>query len=182
MGERILESGPSLFSLHTLRPLLPPPSSRLDPRWDAAWDRIARVYTPALRRYALSRLKARLGGRRIDPGEAHAVVQDFLLRAMGSGQLAESHSQTGGIRSFRAWVARHIDRAVGDHLDRLFAQKRHPGATVPEAHLAQVPAPDAEAALAPLDRGFVKVAVERALARPSAGEGRMKWGGLRGHP
>lgn len=176
MGERILEPGPSLFSLHTVRPLLPPPSSRSDPRWDGAWDHIARVYTPALRRYALARLRARLGGRRPDPEEAEVVVQDFLVTAMRTGQLAETHSTSGSIRTFRAWIARQLDRAVGDHLDRQFAKRRNPGERAPEAALSEVPAPDGSEWLATLDKGFVQIAVERALARLEQGDGTTKWG------
>jgi DNA-directed RNA polymerase specialized sigma24 family protein len=176
MGERILEPGPNLFSLHTVRPLLPPPATREDPRWDLAWDHIARVYTPALRRYAFARLKARLGGRMPDAGDAEAVVQDFLLRAMQSGQLADSHTTTGSIRMFRAWIARQLDRAVGDHLDKTFAKRRDPGRTVPEDAILDVPAPDAASALESLDKGFVQIGVERALARLDRGEGSPKWG------
>lgn len=176
MGERILEPGPSLFSLNTIRPLLPPPSSRSDPRWNAAWDHIARVYTPALRRYALSRLRVRLGGRRPDPEDAEVVVQDFLMTAMRSGQLAESHSTTGSIKTFRAWLARQLDRAVSDHLDKLFAKRRNPGERAPEAALADVPAPDDSAALATLDKGIVQIAIERSLAHLEKGDGATKWG------
>lgn len=176
MSGRILEPGPSLFSLHTIRPLLPPPASREDPRWDQAWDHIARVYTPALRRYALGRLRARLGGRRADPDDAEAVVQDFLLRAMQSGQLAEAHAKDGSIRTFRAWIARQLDRAVSDHLDKVFAKRRHPGERAPESALADVPAPDDHAALAVLDRGIVQIAVDRALARLEGGGSGSKWG------
>lgn len=176
MAERIFESGPNLFSLNTIRPLLPPPADRADPRWEQAWDHIARVYAPALRRYALHRLKIRLGGRRPDPGDAEAVVQDFLLQAMQSGQLAESHSSTGTIQTFRAWIARQLDRAVGGHLDKVFAKKRHAGGTVPDTFLEDVPAPDSESALATLDRGWVAVAVDRALVRLEQGDGTTKWG------
>lgn len=178
MRERIFDSGPSLFSLHTIRPMLPPPADRDDPRWDAAWEHIGRVYTPALRRYAYARLKARSGGQRPNPEDAETIVQDFLAKAIVSGQLSDAHSKNGTIKTFRAWIAFQLDRAVGAHLEKSRAARNNPGALAPEEVLAHVPAADSDEALQSFDKGVVQIAVERVIARLEKGDGTTKWGSV----
>ena len=170
----ILEPGPRLFSLVTRRSLLPPPDSRSDSGWEESWAWLGEVYAPALRRYVFHVLRS-WHQRTPDPEEPEAIVQGFLLKCMESGQLAERSRK---VRKFRAWVAVHLKRYTKDYLDKKFAKKRNPeGGFGSDEALHGVADDELDPTLvAQLDKGWVQVAMERALGHLRAGVGARKWG------
>jgi DNA-directed RNA polymerase specialized sigma24 family protein len=159
VATRVLEVSPRLRSIVTRRSLLPPPADRQDAAFEKSWRHLVTTYTPAMRRYVASLLH-RLGGRSPDAGEVEDVVQEYLATCLEKGWLAR---EGPALRSFRAYVTTQLRRFVLDHLDRRNALRRgaarQAGPTALETAAASGPDP-ADA----LDRGWVEVAVSRALA------------------
>jgi RNA polymerase sigma factor (sigma-70 family) len=150
---KVVESSPRLRSIVTRRTLLPPPGDRADPAWQASWDHLIRLYTPAMVRYARGILSG--GG----PHEAEDVVQDYLSQALSKGWLARDGAD---IRCFRAYLQTQLRRHVYRYLEHRRAQKRSPaGATSHDALEGVAEGPDP--ADQELDRGWVQAAVDLAL-------------------
>jgi DNA-directed RNA polymerase specialized sigma24 family protein len=161
---RVLESTRRLASIRTRRSLVPPPEDRSDPKWEASWRFLFEQYTPAMQRYVRALLKR---AAEADPDTAADVVQDFLARCLEKGWLSE---KAGDIRCFRAYLQTQLRRFTHDHLDWVHRKKRHPpGPLGSEEELRAVSTTEDDPAALELDRGWVDVAIERALATLAQG-------------
>lgn len=172
---RILDRGPGLLSLVTRRSLLPPPESPSDDGWMQSWHHLGQIYAPAMRRYAFHLLK-RWHQQVPDPDEPEVIVQGFLAKCMESGQLAERNQE---VRTFRGWIAKHLQGYVKDYLDHKYAKKRRAARSeAREDGLNELAQESATLARldAQLDQGWVQVALGRAQAHLRAGVGTRKWG------
>ena len=155
----IIETSRRLRSIVTRKSMLPRLVDKESPDWAASWQFLFSLYTPAMVRYVKSILSRSLK-RPADPDEAQDIVQDYFSACLEKDWLTRD---VESIRCFRAYLQLQLKRFVYKHLDHKFAQKRNPGAlAAPEALEGVVG--EAEPAAAELDEGWVRVAVEQALA------------------
>jgi DNA-directed RNA polymerase specialized sigma24 family protein len=108
---------------------------------------------PAMVRYVTRLLTPALGSARARQ-DAPDVVQAYLAACLEKGWLARDADD---VRCFRAYLQTQLRRFCSDHLDRRFAAK-------PAEALSGVQDPRGTDAAEELDRGWIDVAVGRALA------------------
>ena len=151
-----LTSAPLLMEIETEWAVLPPPPSSGDPGWALSWQHLFERYVPAMQAYVAALLR-RVPA--VPPDTSGDVVSAYLAASMEKGWLSR-HAEE--IRSFRAYLKTQLFRFTSDWLDRHFAERRSPkreaGPVREDLHAAPDDAADA------LDRGFLDVAVQRALA------------------
>jgi len=141
--------------------MLPPPESSRDPAWEASWNFLCRLYTPAMIRYARGVLTRHLG-RPVDMDEAADVVQDYLSQAMEKGWLSRDRDD---IRCFRAYLQTQLARYVVSYLRKKNARKRQPVGTEVAAVLESVASAGPDPASVDLDAGWVEAIVDHVLER-----------------
>lgn len=150
-----------LCSIVTQRSKLPLPSSAQDPKWQESWTWLYERYEAAMRRYVFDVL------RRYRPGatpfeEAAEVVQGYFATCMEKGWLAE---QGENIRVFRAYLQTQLFRYVISYLRKQSARRRGGGATHTREGLEAIPLPVQEDVAGCLERGWLHVAIEKALTQ-----------------
>ena len=161
----IIETSRRLRSIVTRKSLLPKLADRDNSSWADSWQILFSLYTPAMVRYVSSVLSRALK-RPADPEEAQDIVQDYFSMCIEKGWLSRD---VESIRCFRAYLQTHLKRFVYKHLDRKFAQKRHPGALASPDALEGVMGEGLDPSTIELDEGWVAVAVEQALAELRGG-------------
>lgn len=159
-GGRLVGDGPRLRSIVTRRSLLPTLADRGTPRWEETWQYLFTLYAPAMERYARALLSRALG-RPAAEEEARDVVAEYLATCLEKGWLERDADD---VRCFRAYLQTQLRRFVLKHLDHRFAKKRHGGAPAPAEVLEGVAGRSPDPEVADLDRGWVAIAVEQALA------------------
>ena len=102
----VIDTGRRLRSIVTRKTLLPPPGDRADPRWEASWEHLFRIYAPAMERYVRSIL-ARSLGRQPEEGEPADVVQEYFAQCLSKGWLSRDAED---LRCFRAYLQSQLRR------------------------------------------------------------------------
>lgn len=152
-------SSKRLCSIVTRWSLIPLPTSADDPRWESSWEGLYRRYAAAMRRYVLAILRS--ATRRPDFSLADDLVNAYMAKAMEKKWLAE---QKEPIRVFRAFLQHQLERFVFTTLRDESAQKRGGGLTIQRDGLDALVADDGDPLLVRLERGWMHIAMERALA------------------
>lgn len=139
---------------------------RDDPDWNASWVYLVETYRPAMERYVRTVL-SRARGRPASIEEAEELVQGFLAVCVEKEWLAQATATRG---RFRAYVRTLLQRYVYKRLRHAGARKRRPPDGMTTYGLFEHDAvhhatPEEDAELAEFDRGWVSVAVDRALQR-----------------
>lgn len=163
--ERIVESSRRLRSIVTRRSMLPGMGDRGTPRWEETWQYLFALYAPAMERYVRSLLSRALA-RSVTAEEARDVVAAYFAACLEKGWLEKDAED---IRCFRAYLQTQLRRFAYNHLEHQFAKKRYAGPTAPLETLDGVAGRDAMPETADLDRSWVEIAVEQALAELRAG-------------
>ena len=153
-----------LRSIETRRSRLPP-RDRADPNWEASWRYLFETYAPAMRRYVRGVLGSLLGHPATED-DAADVVQQYLATCVEKRWL---ETDAGSIRCFRAYLSTQLRRFTFDWVDHRLAHKRAPRDARVVALVQDVPSRGPDPAEQELDRGWVEVALDRALATIRAG-------------
>lgn len=164
-GRRVIETSRRLRSIVTRRSMLGGIHAWGSERWEETWQYVLTLYAPAMERYVGS-LLSRFLRRPVDGEEARELVAEYFAACVEKGWLAQD---LHGIRSFRAYLQTQLRRFVHKRLDHRFAKKRHAGALAPADALDAVAGGEDEPAAQDLDRSWVEIAVEQALAELRAG-------------
>ena len=141
-------------------------AARDDPQWESSWTHLVDCYRPPMERYVRRRL-IRLRRTKVSEEEVAEVVQGFLAECVLKNSLATADAQRG---RFRAFVQTLLKRYLYRQHRHASARKRNPGpgratVSIREGDLVDRITPEDQAELAEFDRGWVKVAVDRALRR-----------------
>ena len=141
-------------------------AEREDPAWEASWTHLVDHYRPPMERY-VRRLLIRLRRTRVSEEEVAEYVQGFLAECACKNSLATADAERG---RFRAFIQTLLKRYLHRRHRHATARKRNPGpgrATleIQDYDLVDETTPDDRAELAEFDRGWVKVAIDRALER-----------------
>ena len=138
---------------------LPLPVSSDDPRWRESWEWLYRRYAKAMGRYVGDLLR-RFGGGGHPLQEAPDLVDAYLAAAMEKGWLSRQGQE---IRIFRAYLQDQLRKYVISHLRKQSAQKRGGGRTHQAEGLEEIPDRHDQAAGEAFERGWIDVALARAL-------------------